>query len=123
MPKQKCLRCGKCCNHMFLPFTPDQLWEGYKNWLHSKSNGWKPDEVYLIAPMLRLIRKAGNGGYYRCLHLEMNSNNKATCGIYEYRPEMCKGYPIYHLSNTIRIGERSKNYGRMGGCGFAQEKI
>ena len=103
----KCKRCGKCCQRFFLPFTPEHLWAAYDRWMES-SGGWQPENVHLIAPMVRLVGRAGNGGYYRCVHYDTTRTGKGKCGIHSHRPKMCKGYPFYNLSKEIRMNEKTR---------------
>ncbi len=118
----KCKRCGKCCQNFFLPFTPEQLWASYENWLGSKG-GWQLEKVYLVAPMVRLVRRAGNGGRYRCVHYEATRTGKGKCGIHKHRPPMCKEYPFYNLSEEIRRNEKTRRHtGLFSGCAFEEKE-
>lgn len=109
-------RCtGHCCKAFILPFTPAELWKRYDKWHtppipleelppEEQQEGPRiPDEIHLIAPMVRLVDVLEAGDtclmtgkilqaqtiFYTCVHLDENNN----CGIYEHRPKMCRDYP------------------------------
>ena len=105
-------RCtGHCCEGFFLPFSPANLAAAFYRWAHSTAavkvapDGPIYDDIWLIAPMVRLVRfgtpplrmKPGHDGkgstqahYYRCVHHNRKTGN---CEIYAMRPRMCREYP------------------------------
>ena len=106
--RMKCNRCGKCCSELHLPYSPTELRSAYNDWINGKDDSWKPNDIHLLYPMLRLVKKTGDYGYtYRCVHVSFDKNEKATCGIYKIRPEMCKGFPYYHKPKSIQMNQKS----------------
>lgn len=115
-------RCtGHCCKRFFLPCSPKELWEKYEDWIRfggklaeffregtimppepRQAITWAED-VWLIAPMVRLVQVLEPGDTnpinpsdppseykgYSCVHLQENGD----CGIYEHRPGLCRRYP------------------------------
>jgi len=115
--KNKCKRCGKCCNPVHLSISPDNLKLGYKNWINRNRGSWKPDDIHLLYPMLKYQSyKKSTGMYlYKCVHYD----EKKGCTIQENKPQMCSEYPYYDMPQEIRIGQtwqRPKNVDK--DCGY-----
>lgn len=106
-----CNGCGACCRKFFLPLSPGQLMESFRDKKASlekatslqmdnniPSMGKLYEDMEVIAPMVRLIRKkkegepGGPGYYYRCVHYDRKGHK---CGIHSIRPRMCRGFPFY----------------------------
>jgi len=106
---------GACCVDIGLSWSPEQLRNGYENFL--KRDGFEsiqagdqpdkmfdkyPQDIHLLFPMLKFIKsnhrhpegankKTENKIYhYSCKHFD---HKKRICTIYEYRPKMCRTYP------------------------------
>lgn len=95
-------RCtGHCCKHFRLLISYEKLQDAFvaktennRDWFAKKYNSPLPSQVEIIAQM---VISLGNG-YYTCCHLKKNGD----CGIYKYRPEMCKAFPY---GRTCQIPE------------------
>ena len=66
----------------------DDVWEDYRRWLADPARSEVPD-VHLVAPMLVPLRRIRGEWLYTCKHLRKNGD----CGIYEFRPRMCRDFP------------------------------
>lgn len=90
-------RCtGACCRNFSIPYSPFELREAYDAW-RAQTPQKTPylDDIWLIAPMVRLVRTAAAEGgpmryFYRCVHIDDATGN---CQIYGIRPRMCREYP------------------------------
>ncbi len=115
--KDRCT--GHCCRCLPIPYSPEELWQAYRNW-RAGSNAIRmggiqtdripiPTDIDLIAPMLvylgefdkppsrkvkltdaQLLGKRTTAHYYRCKHLDEKTGD---CTIYPFRPKMCRDYP------------------------------
>lgn len=94
-------RCGgHCCKAFYLPFSPDELQRraaelrdgaiiaGMVEHLGFFDDDNRP--IDLTVPVPR-----SGGHFYSCRHL----TSTGLCGIYDTRPQMCKGYPYKGACN------------------------
>ena len=88
-----CLKCANCCK------TTSPIFRDVDIRRISKKQRMK--EVDFISSFLRID---GDGDYVLksspCVFLDENDN---TCGIYEYRPLACEGYPHTNRKNMYQI--------------------
>lgn len=97
-----CKRCGQCCERFYLAYAPRTLWADFNRWKAGTKkakygSGYRHD-IHIIAPMVRLVekpKKRGGRYVYRCVHVSHDKKGKATCGIHQCRPWMCRMFPDY----------------------------
>jgi Fe-S-cluster containining protein len=113
--KNKCVRCGKCCQHLTFNKSPKQLKEEYNEWFNSiKIKGNYTRDIFLIYPMLKYKKynKKVKRYIYECKHLKF-VKNKAMCTIQDIKPRMCSIFPLY---------TRNSNPSQYKGCGYNKDK-
>ena len=85
-------RCtGHCCRAFVLHgWTYEKIQEAYTAWREQRSGATWPNDIWLIAPMIRQNPvEAGHDPTFSCIHLQANGD----CGIYNIRPQVCREYP------------------------------
>lgn len=98
MTEFKCKRCGKCCG--IVPFTKSE-YKAIKNIAKKRHIGFVKQEMYgKIVYLPKKLVKELNDIYetkdinkvenLKCPFLEYDAMGKATCIIYENRPEVCR---------------------------------
>jgi len=114
---------GHCCRIFYLPYSPAELRQSYEVWQHEsgvtmiKKGGFKESgivrsgpgvlmDIHLIFPMVRYLgfmvppegcfieKRETKAHYYTCVHFKPSPDGQGgDCGIYDYRPAMCRTYP------------------------------
>jgi len=117
MLKNKCKRCGKCCQYVTISRSPEQLKKEYNEWVNNiKIKGSYSQDIFLIYPMLRYKE---NLYIYECVHFKF-INGKSTCEIDSIKPRMCSGFPKYNaIFSSLFISNNPSQY---KGCGFNKDK-
>jgi Fe-S-cluster containining protein len=96
--KNKCKRCGKCCDAIPLNYDLNKL---SKASLKDQSNSFVYNswikislaEAFVRNPYLRkLYNKQKKPNFYKC---DCYDTNTKTCKSYKNRPNVCKHYPNY----------------------------
>lgn len=96
--KGGCARTGQCCRNLALQFPKSWL---KQEWLVKFITGWYRQ----VFNFHYIGRVHGNWLVFECHYLK----NGDTCGIYPYRPKLCREYPLTPLMGHGRLHK---------GCGF-----
>jgi len=81
-----CNRCGVCCEDIPAPYTPADLASRLSD--PELNADWR---AFLGG--LEPVEERTNGWRYRCRHFQRDEDGLGTCGIFERRPAVCRGYP------------------------------
>lgn len=106
----ECNGCGRCCDPVVLPWTP-QLLERTTGIIDDRTREWALHEIKLLPRREGLARTRGyiaQGGittalvngtavtmfshFYECQWYDPDTR---TCGNYDNRPSVCRGFPWY----------------------------
>src|SRR5215210_4499789 len=81
-----CNRCGVCCEDIPAPHAPDELAALARD--PNVNVDWRAflDGLEPVAPL-------SEGWRYRCRHFRRDADGLGTCGIFERRPDVCRGFP------------------------------
>lgn len=92
----KCGMCGKCCEAIHIPVSPEDLTKYEGGDFKFVRENWIPithEEAYEINPFLALSKELHEGRYfYTCTKLDKETG---LCTVHENRPKVCSGYPWY----------------------------
>jgi Fe-S-cluster containining protein len=82
---------GECCREFPMSTPYAVLMDNYKAWISGNKDGLTIiNDIHLIFPMVRRVRKEDGNQLYSCVHWDRKTK---LCGIYDIRPQMCRDYP------------------------------
>lgn len=81
-----CNRCGRCCDDIPSPHSPDEL----AALLQDPS--LDSDRRVFLTGLVPAEPVAG-GWQYRCRHFHRDADGLGMCDVYEARPAVCSGFP------------------------------
>lgn len=92
---RRCLRCGTCCEEIWVRFAPHELAE-------------VSDETHvdgdLVKSILVYTGENRNGAYrYACRWYLGKLGGRGVCANHAGRPRMCREFPFYHKKAPERV--------------------
>jgi Fe-S-cluster containining protein len=86
--KKGCLRCGRCCREVFFLIDSSYTEEGLDHLEWARYHG------------LKISFRENNEGKRMwgieldtpCIHLKEEASGKASCAVYNSRPQICRNY-------------------------------
>ncbi len=127
-----CTGCGACCRAIVIggvaPGTvaewKERKYGGDKGFIAENWTEIDREQAFKINPYLKLwagFHWPGPRSFFTCQHFQADTNR---CGVYENRPEVCRGYPHYAMpGHRTRLAPDDPLYAEDCGYSIDRERL